>query len=247
MTNEEVFDDDFYQEDFSTASEWEAFLSRLSDLLETYENDDEESLSTNELSLCEWKEDTEDVNFNDFELIITRYKAMISPRKRESTEKSINQVISDLMSIENDFCLLDVNYLKYDDYEMLNSPKFPSIHPIAVYYGLRDFVVIKSKRSSLTDTKQIKLLQSSLSIAVNESKCKIPAFIQVLYKEQDFYIGLYEFAEQRLLFDSVHLKTTPPACKYLSGLLDLFRGNKTILTIILCQNEINKNYLFILR
>jgi Rab3 GTPase-activating protein catalytic subunit len=176
-----VFDDDFYQEDFSTASELEAFISRLGDIFETYEIGDEEPLKTNELWLCDWVIEKEDILFNDFDLVVTRYRAKISPRETES--KISNQVFNDLSSSENDFCMLDVNYLKHD-YEVLNAPKTPNIHPLAVFYGLRDFVVVKTKRKSLTDISQIKLLQASLSLAVSESKCKIPAFIQVLYHEQ---------------------------------------------------------------
>lgn len=96
MTNEEVFDDDFYQEDFSTASEWEAFVSRLSDLIETYEVIDEQILKTNELSLCEWTEDSDDILFNDFDLVVTRYKAKIPAREPENS-KNVNQVFSDLI------------------------------------------------------------------------------------------------------------------------------------------------------
>jgi Rab3 GTPase-activating protein catalytic subunit len=223
----ELFDDDFYQEDFSTASEYEVFLSRLSDIFEKYEINDEEQLKEYELSLCEWTNESDEISFNDFNLIVTRYKAKIAQRDSESSGKSqvINQVFQDLISIENDFCLVDVNYLK-GDYEVLNSPPQPNLHPIAVFYGLRDFVVVRSKRKSLTDTSQIKQLQSTLSLAINESKCKIPAFIQVLYREQDVYLGIYESGEQRLSFDIVHLKIPPPACKYLSGLLDMFKGSK---------------------
>ncbi|KAL7043958.1 hypothetical protein ACKWTF_001718 [Chironomus riparius] len=222
MANEEVFDDDFYQEDFSTASEFEAFISRLGDIFETYEVVDEEALSSNELSLCEWTEETEDIMFNDFNLSVIRYKAKIKPRETESS-KAINQVFQDLTSQENDYSLLDMNYLKHD-YEVLNAPKSPNIHPVAVFYGLRDFVVLKSKRKPLMDISQMKLLQSSLSLAINESKCKIPAFIQILYHEQDVFLGIYDAGEQRLSFDIAHLKTAPPSCKYLSGLLDMFKG-----------------------
>jgi Rab3 GTPase-activating protein catalytic subunit len=236
MTNEEVFDDDFYQEDFSTASEWEAFVSRLNDLLETYEVIDEENLKANELSLCDWSEESEEILFNDFDLVVTRYKAKIPARESESS-KSVNQVFSDLISAENDFCLLDVNYLK-NDYEVLNSPKPPSLHPIAVFYGLRDFVVIRSKRKSLTDVNQIKLLQSSLSLAINDSK--VPVFIQVLYKEQEVFLGMYESGEFRLSFDVVHLRQPPPSCKYLSGLLDMFKGKNLI--ILFQMNFINLNF-----
>lgn len=193
-------------------------------MLETYEVADEESLKPNELSLCDWSDESEGIFFNDFDLIVTRYKAKIPARESENS-KNASQVFQDLISIENDFCLLDVNYLK-GDYEVLNAPKPPALHPIAVFYGLRDFVVIRSKRRSLTDTSQIKLLQSSLSLAINESKCKIPAFIQVLYKEQEVYLGMYESGEFRLSFDIVHLRQPPPSCKYLSGLLDMFKGKE---------------------
>ncbi|KAG5676867.1 hypothetical protein PVAND_006674 [Polypedilum vanderplanki] len=223
MTNEELFDDDFFQEDFSAASIWEAFISQLGEILESYNIIDEEPLKTNELSLCEWSENNEEIHFNDLDLIITRYKAKIPNCEKEKSVKPINQVFQDLTSQENDFSLLDINYLRHN-YEVLNAPKLPSIHPIAVFYGLRDFAIIKSKRKSLTDVNMIKLLQSSLSLAINESKCKIPAFIQVLHDEQDVYLGIYENGETRVSFDIVHLKTSPPSCKYLSGLLDLFKG-----------------------
>lgn len=225
MANEEVYDDEFYQEDFSVASEFEVFVSRLSDLFE-YEDSTESQypvLTKNELSLCEWIEDSESIVFNEYDLIVTRYKAQIPPKDEQSTKSSPPQVFNDLISIENDCCLLDVNYLK-NDYESINAPKSPSIHPLVVFYGLRDFAVIRSRRKALTDISQIKLLQSAMALAVNESKCQIPVFVQVLYQEQDVYLGIYESGEFRLSFDIVHLRTPPPSCKYLSGLLDMFKG-----------------------
>lgn len=223
MSNEEVFDEEFYQEDFSTASEWETFLSRFSDLLETFEVSEEEQLTANQLSLCEWQEEREDIVFNDFNLEVTRYKAKVAVKEEVKKTPQSCQVFQDLMSMENDFCLLDVNYLK-NDFEALSVPELPNIHPISVWYGLRDFVVVKSKKKPLTNVSQIKLLQSSLSLAVCDSACKIPAFIQVLYQEQDVYLGVFEHGEQRLSFDIVHLKTPPTSCKYLSGLIDMFKG-----------------------
>lgn len=247
MGNEEVFEDEFYQEDFSSASEWESFVSRLSDVLEGFEAIiEEEPLSAYQLSLCEWSEECEEILFNDFDLFVNRYKAKI-PLRDESSKSSQFQVFQDLISTENDYCLLDTNYLK-NDYEVLNAPKPPNIHPIAVWYGLRDFVVIRNKRKPLNDISQIKLLQSSMGLAVFESKCKIPVFIQVLYHEQDVYLGVVEHSEYRLSFDIVHLKTPPPSCKYLSGLLDMFKGkinvsyvNPTMVSV--CLSYSLKNFL----
>ena len=246
MTNEEVLEDEFYQEDFSTASVFEAFVSRLGDLLENFETVDEESLSAHELSICEWTEDNDEILFNDFDLIVTRYKAKIKARD-EPPKSAQCQVFQDLISMENDYCLLDTSYLK-NNYEQLNSPRAPNIHPLAVWYGLRDFVVIRSKRRALHDVSQIKLLQSAMSLAVFDSKCKIPAFIQVLYHEQDVYLGVYEHAEHRLSFDIVHLKTSPPSCKYLSGLIDLFKGKVNVnyvnpAMVSVCLSYSLKNFL----
>lgn len=246
MKNEEVFDDEFYQEDFSTASEWETFLSRLSELLEAFDFLDEEPLSANQLSLCEWSEEKEEILFNDFDLFVIRYKAKIAVRDENSKAEQC-QVFQDLISTENDYCLLDTNYLK-NNYEDLNAPKPPNIHPIAVWYGLRDFIVIKSKRRPLNDIDQIKLLQSSMNLAVFDSKCRIPTFVQALYHEQDVYLGTFHSGEQQLSFDIVHLKTPPPSCKYLSGLLDLFKGkinvnyvNPTMVSV--CLSYSLKNFL----
>lgn len=246
MSNEEVFDDEFYQEDFSTASIFEAFVSRLGDLLENYETVDEELLSTNELSLCEWFEERDEILFNDFDLIVTRYKAKIAA-KEEAPKVTQCQVFQDLISMENDHCLLDTTYLK-NDYEELNAPKPPSIHPVAIWYGIRDFVVLRSKRKALHDVSQIKLLQSALSLAVFDSKCKIPAFIQALYHEQDVFLGVFENGEHRLSFDMVHLKSPPSSCKYLSGLIDLFKGKTNVnyvnpAMVSVCLSYSLKNFL----
>lgn len=248
MGNEEVFDDEFYQEDFSTASIWEAFLSRLGDIFEGYEVVDEEPLGLNQLSLCEWTEECEEVLFNDFDLTVTRFKAKIQHRESTTSTRSAQcQVFQDLISTSNEICLLDTSYLKHD-YENLNAPPPPKIHPLAVWYGLRDFAVIKSKRRPLNNISQIKHLQSSMNLAVFDSKCKIPVFVQVLYHEQDVFLGIFDQAEHRLSFDIVHLKTPPPSCKYLSGLLDLFKGKINVnyvnpAMVSVCLSYSLKNFL----
>lgn len=207
----EVFEDEFYQEDFTTSSEWETFISRLSELFENFEvPEDGEPLSRNELSYCQWTTERDEIYFNDFELIVTRYKANI--QQVESSKRKQFQAFQDLISTENDYYLLD------------SASNKSNIHPIAVWYGLRDFIVIQSKRKALSDLSQIKLLQSSMNLAVYDSKCKIPSFIQIARQEQNVYLGILECVQQRILFDIVHLKTAPPSCKYLSGILDLFKG-----------------------
>lgn len=240
MTNEELFDDEFYQEDFSTASVFEAFVSRLSELYENYENFNKEPLQSHQLSLCDWIEEVEEISFNEFELVLTRYRCKVNDSD-EVTEgsSSVDVVFQDLISMENDYCLLDVKHFRRDP----DNPTKKFVHPIAVWYGLRDFAVIKSRKRILHEMSDIKMLQSAMNLAMIDSKCKIPTFVQVMDPDQNVFIGVYDNCEHRVSFEIAHLKVPPPSCKYLSGLLDMFRGkvdtayqNPAIVSVRLAYN-----------
>ncbi|EAT41808.1 AAEL006591-PA [Aedes aegypti] len=116
------------------------------------------------------------------------------------------------MANENDYCIVDQ---KIDDGEL---------HPLAQWYGLREFVVVVPVKKSITNESQIRILMSSIHIAVTESGCDVPVFVQVLDKVQQVFLGVCESGSTRLSFDIVHLNVTPSTCKYLSGLLDVFKG-----------------------
>lgn len=121
-----------------------------------------------------------------------------------------SQAFIDLMSYENDFCLIDeTDHVK--------------IHPIARWYGFRSFVVIVPNQS-IKNESQIKILLSSLHISIAESVCETPVFVQVLKKDQNVFLGVSESKSTRLSLDIVHLYTVPPTCRYLSGILDMFKG-----------------------
>lgn len=223
MINEEMDEDQFYQEDFSTATEWEAFISKLVDCLDDIKVESEENLTTAQLSTCEWTQQSQDVLFNKYDLTLTRHKAKINPRI-EPSKSSQPQVFTDINSMENDYCLLDSQFLVKDSFERGLVTKQHMVHPIVVYYGLRDFIVIESKSRHIVEICQIKLLQSTVSMAIFESKCKIPVFVRVLEADHNVFMGVFEHGEHKLSFDIIHLLNPPPALKYLSGLLDMFKG-----------------------
>lgn len=166
MANAEVFDDEFYQEDFSTATEFEAFLCGIQDFLDIELNENEEGpLSKNCLSYCDWsKESEENISFNEFDLIMTRYRAKISSTENSTvTKKNNSQVFADIISFENDFCILDDGKSLKDEFVLLNEPQQRNIHPIARWYGLRDFIVISSKKKNLLEISQVSLIILSTS------------------------------------------------------------------------------------
>lgn len=223
---EEIDDNEFFQQDFTTASEWEIFNARLEEIFHEWKLPYIElgaNLTTNQLSFCEWDVTSESVYFADVELTVTRHRAKIDDSIELTTHDVKNivkehgtcQAFADLMSSENNYPLLDEKSGK-------------GIHPIARWYGLRDFVIVSPAKKSITNESQIRILLSSIHIAVSESNCEVPVFIQVLDKIQGVYLGVCEHKTTRLNFDIVHLHTTPPTCKYLSGLLGMFKGKINI-------------------
>lgn len=166
---EEIDDNEFYQQDFTTASEWEIFNARLEEQFHEWKLpfvEPKANLTKNELALCDWIIAKETVYFADSELVIARYCAKIStdhPAVPEKLKSQTCQAFNDLVSLENNFCVLDE---KCDDSRM---------HPIARWYGLRDFVVVYPTKKSITNESQIRVLLSSIHIAGKHHLSPVPS------------------------------------------------------------------------
>lgn len=206
--SEEIDDNEFFQQDFTTASEWEIFNARLEEIFHEwklpYIDATGDALSENQLAFCEWAIQNETVFFADVELNITRHCAKIPVIKsdddgnnvvdsetasgdagkasatasKQSNETRKCQAFIDIMALANNNCVLDE---KSDE----------TIHPLARWYGLRDFVVVSPAQKSITNESQIRILMSSIHIAVAESNCEVPVFVQALDKKQHVYSGWY--------------------------------------------------------
>lgn len=186
--SEEIDDNEYFQQDFTTASEWEIFNARLEEIFHEWKLPYIESngwpLTENQLAFCEWITQNEAIFFADVELNITRYCAKIpdedtmatTSAKAASSDKRKCQAFVDIMALQNNFCVLDE---KVDD----------AIHPLARWYGLRDFVVISPAQKTISNESQRRILVSSIHIAVAESNCEVPVFVQALEKKQHIYSG----------------------------------------------------------
>uniref|UniRef100_A0AAG5DGE6 Rab3 GTPase-activating protein catalytic subunit n=2 Tax=Anopheles atroparvus TaxID=41427 RepID=A0AAG5DGE6_ANOAO len=221
MMNEEVDDTEFFQQDFTTASDWELFNARLEEIFHEWKlsfgQGTFRKLAHHELASCKWNVARETIKFSDVELQVAHYKACLEPV--EETETPLTsaalgcQTFVDLMSTENDYCAVKQV-----------GPEEDRLHPLAQWYGLREFVIVSPAKKSIANESQIRILMSSIHIAVAESSCDVPVFVQVMDKVQHVYLGVCESGAVRLSFDIVHLHVTPPTCKYLSGLLEVFKG-----------------------
>uniref|UniRef100_A0A182SPS2 Uncharacterized protein n=1 Tax=Anopheles maculatus TaxID=74869 RepID=A0A182SPS2_9DIPT len=226
VTNEEVDDTEFFQQDFTTASDWELFNARLEEIFHEWKLSFGQStfrkLGHHELASCRWNVARETIKFADVELQVIHYRAVLEPETEgtEPTEPvSGCQTFVDLMSIENDYCVAYGGQRSADagDDEQ-------KLHPLAQWYGLREFVIVRPVKKSISNESQIRILMSSVHIAVAESSCDVPVFVQAMDKVQHVYLGVCESGPVRMSFDIVHLHLTPPTCKYLSGLLEVFKG-----------------------
>lgn len=213
---EEIDDNEFFQQDFTTASEWEIFNARLEEIFHEWKLpfvETQKPLEQNQLFRAEWEVKSEIIFFADVELSIKRYRAIFESSDEEQdeiTKKKESQAHVDLTSVTNNFNIYDLNTGK--------------IHPLAAWYGLRDFVVIEPTGNPIVNESQYRVLLSSACMTIAESNTEIPVFVHIMPHELNVYLGVCECPSMRTNFDIVALETIPPTCKYLSGLLNMFKG-----------------------
>ncbi|XP_056611149.1 rab3 GTPase-activating protein catalytic subunit isoform X4 [Triplophysa dalaica] len=199
--------------DFTTASEWERFISRVEEVLNDWKligsrvgNPPEKGEYTSGI----WEETCQDINFADFKFTITHhYLKQESTEKRfkvEAEEDATPQCMQDLLCMNNDFP--------------------PRAHCLVRWYGLREFVVISpgANCEAIISESKCNLLLSSVSIALTNTGCQVPLFVQIQQKWRRMYAGECQGPGARTDFEMVHLRKVPSQYNHLSGLLDVFKN-----------------------
>nr|XP_033333565.1 rab3 GTPase-activating protein catalytic subunit isoform X1 [Megalopta genalis] len=212
MNNVEI--EDFYHHDFTTASEWEVFIARLEEIMHEWKLPNKKigrCLKSGDFVNCQWEENFEKLYFADAEFLLKHFRLKLEDKDEdnylEDSEEEILQCHKDAMNTLNDFTRVDQIHLE-----------------IARYYGVREFLVLQSaKKESVTDETKIRILLSSLAIAASNANCDIATLVQVQEPWQKMYLGTSIGKGICTHFDMVHLKKIPPHCKYLTGLLALFK------------------------
>ncbi|KAG5318252.1 RB3GP protein, partial [Pseudoatta argentina] len=206
--------EDFYHHDFTTVSEWEVFIARIEELIHEWKLPHMKvtnSLKPGDFINCQWHEISEKLNFAGVEFLLKHYKLEKESENedaaKEENEEEWIQCQKDALDISNDFVKLNDNCME-----------------IARYYGVREFLVlIPARKASLTDETRIKIVLSSLTIAANNANCYIPILVQIQELWQKMYLGCCAGKGTCVNLDMVHLKKVPPHCRYLTGLLTLFK------------------------
>ncbi|XP_033842507.1 rab3 GTPase-activating protein catalytic subunit [Periophthalmus magnuspinnatus] len=200
--------------DFTTASEWERFVSRLEEVLNDWKLIGNAPRKTppakGEFTSGVWNEKTEEINFADFKFCITHHfleqEAESESRETQKDEDAFPVAMQDLLCMNNDFP--------------------PRAHCLVRWFGLRSFVVVSpgANCEAVISESKCNLLLSSVSIALQNSGCQAPVLMQVQQKWRRLFTGECQGPGVRVDFEMVHLHKVPTHYKNLSGLLDIFKN-----------------------
>lgn len=208
----------FQIDDFTSVTEWEKFIDALGLSIEEWglpEIKPLPCLQKDELSYCEWSFKSKEVCFAKFRFVLTWHfcrtkssddaESPGSSQDQAEPEEFFPEALRDVSNDLNDF------------------PKCP--HYVTYWYGLRNFLVLHpcEAEDAIVTEDRTKLLLSSLAVALNTTKCNIPAFVQLLSRQNKLFQGICEDAGLRINFDSVYFYRKPPNLQHVSGLLKMFK------------------------
>ncbi|XP_049583647.1 rab3 GTPase-activating protein catalytic subunit isoform X7 [Syngnathus scovelli] len=204
--------------DFTTASEWERFVSRVEEVLNEWNltgNSTGMSPKKSNYSSGTWEENSQEINFVDFKFSITHYALVQEHENNTNTELEeapFPFAMQELLCTNNDFP--------------------PRAHCLVRWYGIREFVVISpgANVEAIISESKCNLLLSSISISLVNSGCQVPIFVQIQQKWRRLYSGECQGQGVHTEFEMVHLRRVPSQYNHLSGLLDIFKS-KTGYTI----------------
>uniref|UniRef100_A0A8C1V924 Rab3 GTPase-activating protein catalytic subunit n=1 Tax=Cyprinus carpio TaxID=7962 RepID=A0A8C1V924_CYPCA len=192
--------------DFTTASEWERYTHT-----HTHTHTHRPLTSAPpKITSGSWEEHTQEINFADFRFSITHHCLKQESAESQSREGAGEDVcplaLQDLLCVNNDFP--------------------PRAHCLVRWFGVREFLVISpgAHCEAVVSESKCNLLLSSVSIALANTGCLVPLFVQIQQKWRKMYSGECEGPGVRTDFEMVHLRKAPGQHTHLSGLLDIFKN-----------------------
>ncbi|XP_010212834.1 PREDICTED: rab3 GTPase-activating protein catalytic subunit [Tinamus guttatus] len=198
--------------DFTTASEWERFISRIEEVLNDWKLigiSSGKPLEKGVYTTGTWEEKSDEILFADFKFSVTHHYLAQGPSEKDAKEELVEDALplpmQDLLCMNNDFP--------------------PRAHCLVRWYGLREFVVIApANNEAVLSESKCNLLLSSISIALGNTGCQVPLFVQIHHKWRRMYVGECQGPGVRTDFEMVHLRKVPNQYTHLSGLLDVFKS-----------------------
>uniref|UniRef100_A0A8C5WWA4 Rab3 GTPase-activating protein catalytic subunit n=1 Tax=Laticauda laticaudata TaxID=8630 RepID=A0A8C5WWA4_LATLA len=157
-----------------------------------------------------WEDKSDEITFADFRFSVMHHylvqKSTDKNAKDELVEDALPVAMQDLLCMNNDFP--------------------PRAHCLVRWYGLRELVVIApaANNEAVLSESKCNLLLSSVSIALGNTGCQVPVFVQIHHRNRKMYVGECQGPGVRTDFEMVHLRKVPSQYSHLSGLLDIFKS-----------------------
>uniref|UniRef100_A0A8C3A1K4 Rab3 GTPase-activating protein catalytic subunit n=1 Tax=Cyclopterus lumpus TaxID=8103 RepID=A0A8C3A1K4_CYCLU len=187
--------------DFTTASEWERFVSKVEEVLNDWKliGNSAGSLTPEkgEFTSGTWGEKSQDIQFADFKFHIIHYflkqEREQDKGKDQLEEDAFPLAMQDLLCMNNDF-----------------PPRAHSWMCVSTLFG----------ETGGTHSVLSGNACSSASCALSQ----VPIFVQIQQKWRRVYAGECQGPGVRTDFEMVHLRKVPSQYNHLSGLLDIFKS-----------------------
>ncbi|KMY87498.1 uncharacterized protein Dsimw501_GD22903, isoform B [Drosophila simulans] len=218
---EEIDDNEFYRENFSADSDWEVFNAQLGEILQKWDvsaDSETRNLKSEEIFSCNWKVERERLDMLRNGIEVEYHQAILEDEElaraeaKESTCLQRTSCHHDLMSTGNSF-----------------GPPIRSsqeLHILARIYGLRRFIVLHPVNPTLNymkSTSEFNFFLSAVAVVSAEVQSVVPIFVQIYDPKWNYFTGVALAPALRTNFRLIGLEKAPPECRFLMGLLTLFR------------------------
>lgn len=161
----------------------------------------------------QWHEEVDEIRFAKIKFLVTHCWTCRTSSRAETLSSDGSSGRDNSLPV----ALQDMNDPSHDF----------SIRPlIGRFYGLCEYIVLSTNGNAdvVTSEDNLKLLVGSVNIALQNTQCQIPVFVQVHGKKMNIYQGTMVCKEFRSNFDMVYMNEFPPSICYLSSFLELFKG-----------------------
>ena len=198
--------------DFTAASAWEQFVAQVEQQLHAWHLSGGQrrqrcKLTRTEFASIRWVYASQPISFARVPLLLHHCHDVDGGGQGQAqpsdSEQQLSATLLDSACGEHDFAS--------------RSP------PVTRMFGLREFLVISGtdKSPEIGSLDRVKLLLSSAVLALGNTGCHVPFFVQV--NQAQHFVGVAVEADKRIDFDMVCLARVPSQMRHLSGLLSLFK------------------------
>uniref|UniRef100_A0A0K8UUP4 Rab3 GTPase-activating protein catalytic subunit n=3 Tax=Bactrocera latifrons TaxID=174628 RepID=A0A0K8UUP4_BACLA len=212
---EEIDDSGFYRQDFSTVSNWEIFNAQLGDVIQKLNAIEIDATIGSDTYQLNYKVYTETFLVYKAKICVSFYYSTNSEHRERNSkdDNTYNSMYCDLMNIRRTFG------------PPLKTSNCKCLHVISSLFGLQRFAVIhphQSNQKYITNPSEFCFFLSAATVVASEYNT-VPIFVQIYQPKLNMFLGVGMNATLRTNFDIVVLKQSPGECRYLSGLLQIFK------------------------